>query len=160
MLLVGERAPNYSLLPISLCGDNLQIASWNGRGIVVHRPHEYFDMGNAIRKLADNRDILCFQEVHGYSAAVLTSFKRWLPGCNIMHSGCVDAQNFADPASGEWVIAICQRFVLFVRLSPKRLYLVGAFLSLCLPIGPKLSPVKSLGGRVGPLVGSKGISKF
>ena len=61
MLSAGGRAPNSNLLPISLCGDNPQIASWNGRGIVVHRHHEYFDMGNAIRKLADNRDLLGFQ---------------------------------------------------------------------------------------------------
>ena len=48
MLSAGGRAPNSNLLPISLCGDNLQSASCNGRGIVVHRSHEYFDMGNAI----------------------------------------------------------------------------------------------------------------
>ena len=64
MLSAGGRAPNFNLLPISLCGDNLQIASWNGRGIVVHRHNEYFDMGNAIGKLALNRHVLCFQEVH------------------------------------------------------------------------------------------------
>ena len=73
----------------------------------MHRSREYFDMGNAIGKLADNRDILCFQEVYGYSAVVLTSFRRWLPGWNISHSECVDAQNFPDPASGGCVIAIC-----------------------------------------------------
>ena len=96
-------------MPISMCGDNLQIASWNGGGIVVHRKHEYFDMVNAIRKLAFNTDILCFQEVHGLRASVLSSFRRWLPGWNISHSECVDFQNFPDPASGGCVIAICPK---------------------------------------------------
>ena len=121
MLSAGGRAPNFNLLPISLCGDNLQIASWSGRGIVVHRHHEYFDMGNAIRKPADNKDILCLQEVHGYNVSVLASFKRWLPGWNIMHSGCVDTQNFADPASGGCVIAICFKLCTICEIEPKEI---------------------------------------
>ena len=77
-------------MPVILSGQELQVASWNGRGIVVHRAHSYFDMGNALRKLAVNRHILCFQEVHGHSVAVVASFGRWLPGWNIVPSVCVD----------------------------------------------------------------------
>ena len=43
-----------------------------------------------------------------------------------------------------WLLLFALNDVLFVRLSPKRLYLVGAFRSLCLPMR----------------VGSKEISKF
>ena len=67
---------------MSFVCQELQIASWNGRGI--RRTHEYFDMGSAIRKLAINRHTLCFQEVHGHAAAVRASFKRWLPGWSIV----------------------------------------------------------------------------
>ena len=121
MLSAGGRAPNFNLLPISLCGDNLQIASWNGRDIVVHRHNEYFDMGNAVRKLAVNIDILRFQEVHGYNVAALASFKRWLPGWNIMHSGCVDTNFFSDPASGGCVIAICLELCIICEIEPKEI---------------------------------------
>ena len=80
--------------------DDLQIVPWNGRGIVGHRSHEYFVMGSAIRKLANHRHVLCFQEVHGHKAAVVASFSCWLPGWIIVASACLDAQDFEDPASG------------------------------------------------------------
>ena len=88
MMSVGGRVPNGNLMPVILCDDDLQVASWNGRGIVVHRSHEFFDMGDAIRKLVFNRNILRFQEVHGHRAAVIASFSRWLLGWNIVSSVC------------------------------------------------------------------------
>ena len=121
MSLGVGRAPNGNLMPISLCGHELQIASWNGRGIVVHRTQEYFDMGNAIRKLALNRHILCFQEVHGHSSAVRASFNRWLSGWNIVPSVCVDSQGFPDPASGGIVIAICPKLSSFCEIEPQEI---------------------------------------
>ena len=112
----GGQVPNGNLMPIILCGHELQVASWNGRGIVVHRSHEYFDMGNAIKKLAVNRHILCFQEVHWHYAAVRASFSRWLPGWNIVPSVCLDYQGFPDPASGGIVIAICLKLASFCEI--------------------------------------------
>jgi hypothetical protein len=109
------------MMPCLLCGSELQVASWNGRGIVVRRSHEYFDMGNAIRKLAVNRHILCFQEVHGHSAAVRASFNRWLPGWNIVPSVCVDSQGFPDPAAGGVVIAICPKLSSFCEIEPQEI---------------------------------------
>ena len=85
---------------------------------MVHRTQEYFDMGNAIRKLVLNRHILCFQEVHGHSAAVRASFSRWLPGWNIVPSVCVDSQGFPDPASGGVVIAVCPKLASFCEIEP------------------------------------------
>ena len=102
-------------------------------------------MGNAIRKFANNRHILCFQEVHGHREAVVASFGRWLPGWNIVSSVCVDAQNFADPASGGGVIAVCPKLNSFCKTEPKEI-VPGRCLSV------------SLSALVGG--GSKEISKF
>ena len=71
-------------------------------------------MGNAIGKLVVNTHILCFQEVHGHSEAVVASFGRWLPGWNIVPSVGVDDQNFDDPASGGIVIAVCPKLSSFL----------------------------------------------
>ena len=85
---------------------------------MVHRTQEYFDMGNAIRKLAHNRHVLCFQEVHGHSAAVRASFGRWLPGWTIVPSVCLDYQGFPDPASGGIVIAVCPKLASSCEIEP------------------------------------------
>ena len=57
--------------------------SRNGRGIVVHRTKEFHNQGPAIKRLSNNRDILCFQEVHGKSPAVKAFFNRVLPGWHV-----------------------------------------------------------------------------
>ena len=132
-------------MPCLLCGPELQVASWNGRGIVVRRSHEYFEMGNAIRKLAFNKHILCSQEVHGHSVAVRASFDRWLPGWNIVPSLCVDYQGFPDPASGGVVIAICLKSPSICEIEPLEI-VPGRCLSVSLSAvcvgrwAPKKSP--------------------
>ena len=78
-------------------------------------------MGNAIRKLAFNRRVLCCQEVHGHRAAVIASFGRWLLGWSIVSSVCQDVQNFADPASGGVVIAICLKLNNICEVEPKEI---------------------------------------
>ena len=109
MLYRGDRVPNVNLMPLALVGSELQLLSWNGRGIVVHRTKEFHNQGAKIRKLSINRDILCFQEVHGGSPAVKAFFTRNLPGWHISLSVCKDLQYSEDPSSGGIVIAICPK---------------------------------------------------
>ena len=98
-----------SLMPLALVGSELQLLSWNGRGIVVHRTKDLHNQGAAIRRLSNNRDILCFQEVHGKSPAVKAFFNRNLPGWHISLSVCRDLQYSEDPSLGGVVIAICPK---------------------------------------------------
>ena len=108
-LCLGDQVPNVNLMPLALVGSELQLLSWNGRGIVVWRSKEHHEQGAAIRRLSNNRHILCFQEVHGKSFAVKAFFNRILPGWHISLSVCKDCQDFEDPSSGGVVIAICPR---------------------------------------------------
>ena len=103
------QVPNVNLMPLSLVGAELQLLSWNERGIVVHRHREFHNQGTAIRRLSNNRHILCFQEVHGKSAAVKGFFCRVLPGWNINLSVCRDFQHFEDLSSRGVVVAVCPK---------------------------------------------------
>ena len=105
-------------MPIALVGSDLQVLSWNGRGIVVHRSKEFFNQGAAIRRLSINRHVLWFQEVHGKPLAVQAFFNRILPGWHIVSSVCLDFQEFEDPAAGGVVIAICPKLSSVCNVEP------------------------------------------
>ena len=96
-------------MPLALVGSELQVLSWNGRGIVVHRTKEFHNQATAIKRLSNNRDVLCFQEVHGKSPAVKAFFSRVLPGWHVCLSVCRNEDWSEDPSSGGVVIVVCPR---------------------------------------------------
>ena len=96
-------------MPLALVGSELQVLSWSGRGIVVHRAKEFHNQGAAVKRLSVNGDILCFQEVHGKSPAVRAFFNRILPGWHVCLSVCRDSQMVEDPSAGGVVIVVCPR---------------------------------------------------
>ena len=104
--MVGGSFPNPNN-PLSFLGEQVQILSWNGRGICVYDSSDMERMRCEVQRLARNRHILCFQEVHGRDSEIFATFSRWLPNWKIVGSACVADDGLQLHASGGVVTAIC-----------------------------------------------------
>ena len=110
LLVVGGSFPNPNN-PMSFLGEQVQILSWNGRGICVYDSSDMERMRCEVQRLARNRHILCFQEVHGRDSEIVSTFSRWLPNWKICGSACVADDGLQLHASGGVVTAICPALV-------------------------------------------------
>ena len=107
-------------MPLALGFQELQLLSWNGRGICQVCSDTRRQKMERIQVLARGRHILCFQEVHGQESEVLHSFALLLPRWRFVVSTCVTEDGLQRHAAGGVVIAICPEIGVNANIIPQR----------------------------------------
>ena len=108
----GSSLPNTlpAAFPTSELGvEELQVLSWNGRGIFLANSAKRKLKGAQLVKLACKAHVLCLQEVHGLEADVEHSISLLLPGWKVLYSPSVHRDGTFDPHSGGVATLICPR---------------------------------------------------
>ena len=112
----GASCPN-SYLPMALVGGEVQILTWNGRGICMVDSEGRRRMKTAVQRLAAHKHVLRFQEVHGKEGEISDTFRRWLPGWRISVSVCRGDDELQLHTMGGVVTAICPVLADRVQIS-------------------------------------------
>ena len=94
MLLQAGLVPNTNLMPLALVGSELQVLSWNGRGIVVHRNKEFHNQATAIKGLAIIGMSCAFRK---YMASLLLSKPSFVVCCLVGMFVCLFAETRIGP---------------------------------------------------------------
>ena len=107
----GGRLPNALFpgsFPISEFGvSELQILSWNGRGVCMADSVSRSSMGCHVRRVSKLAHILCLQEVHGLEGDIVHQMSVWLPGWRCFASHSLNEDGSANPNAGGCCTLIC-----------------------------------------------------
>ena len=129
---MGGRLPNDFISSFGV--SELQVLSWNGRGICMSDPDQRHAMGGQVARLAKVGHILCLQEVHGLCGDILLQFRVWLPGWRIFVSPFFHPDGTANPASGGVVTAICPAISLVANFEEQCL-VPGRCIGISISVG-------------------------
>jgi hypothetical protein len=138
----GLRLPNGPFLS-SFGVSELQVLSWNGRGICMSDPGQRLSMGCHIKRLAKVGHILCFQEVHGVEGDIFLQFGAWLPSWKIFVSPFLHPDGTANSASGGVVIAVCPAIALVANFE-ERFLVPGRCMGLSIFVEDKVLTVVNI----------------
>ena len=136
----GRRVPNTanstidngSLLPISFANGRFKICTWNAQALLHTDTEKRSLKGNIVRQLSLTSDIICLQEVHGYSGEIVSELSAWLPNWKVFFSA-VTADGMAKRDSGGVLFAISPHIVGTFSLTifqPGRVASLSIFSSL------------------------------
>ena len=106
--LLPNRDGIPSAIPLSVFDlQEIQVASWNGRGILMSNFEDRDTMRQHIIRLSKMSHVLCLQECHGSPRDAFLTFGQWLPGWEIRYSCCFNSDGTCNSIAGGVLTAIC-----------------------------------------------------